>query len=286
MSFFAKRYKQCVRTTFKSMKTWMWLLGIFVGGIMLYDFFPRRLRLTRFVMGAAVGALLMLLYLLVASFIAARKDIKLYETLDKFGFSMEYLRAYEQYRIIGKPFRLQYAAEYAEIFLNIGQPQDALNYLNAIAIPPNAPVNELVGFFYVYVAAALKTNNVPLAEEIWRRYEGTLMQAKSSPYYHAISVMTILPLIYIDCCAGRVQRAYEQTVAFMNSKDYQNCLLPTIDIDIVYLYELVALGRLNEAAALQNALAVKLQNYEPQFAALKGKIIADFNKASRGELPL
>ncbi len=286
MSFFAKRYKQCVRITFKSVKTWMWLLVIFIGAIGFEDILPRRLRFTRFVIGAAIGALLMAVSLLTAAIFSARKDINLYKVLDKYGFSVEYLRAYEQYRIVGKPFRLQYAAEYAEIFINIGQPQDALNYLNAVAIPPNAPIQELVGFFFVYVIAALKTNNVPLAEEIWRRYEGTLMQAKSSPYYRSISVLTILPLIYIDCFAGRVQRAYEQTVVFINSKDYQNSLSPTIDVDIVYLYELVALGRVEEAAALRNSLAVKLQNYEPPFAALKGKIVADFNKACQGEIPI
>ena len=233
MSFFAKRYKQCVVTMFRGMRSWVWIVITLVFAFWFRGS-RRRGSLIRFIVGAAFGAVLTVLFVLIASIFAARKDIKLYEVLDKYGFGLEYLKAYEQHRIIGKQFRLQYAAEYAEIFVNIGKPRDALNYLNAVVIPPNAPIEELVAFFYVYVTAALKTGNVSLAEEIWRRYEGMLMQARNSPQYRAVSVLTVLPLIYIDCCAGRIQRAYEQTVAFMNSKDYQECLSPTIDIDIIF----------------------------------------------------
>lgn len=286
MSFFAKRYKQCLKMSFKAMKPWVWAVNIIVWALPIGSYFSRRFSPRQILAGAVVGALFTLAWVLVGALIFALKDRKLYEVLDRYGFSVKYLRAYEQHRIIGKPFRLTYATEYAEIFVNIGQPVDALKYLNSIIVPPNAPVAEKVGYFFIYVLAALKSGNVQLAENMWRQYESVLASAKNSPTYNAISVFIYLALIYTDCCAGRTERAYEQTMAYLNSRDSKNSLVSVMDIKIVLLYELTVLGKTEEAAALRQTLSAEIEKHEPGFAALKNKIISDFEKASRGEVPL
>lgn len=268
------------------MKPWFWAVIIILWALPTGRFFQGGSLPLRILAGAASGVLFTLVWGLVGALIVALKNRKLYEILDRYGFSAEYLRAYEQHRIIGKPFRLDYATEYAEIFVNIGQPVDALNYLNSIIVPPNAPVNQKVGYFFIYVLAALKSGNVQLAENMWRQYEGVLMSAKSSPTYNAISVFIYLALIYTDCYAGRTERAYEQTMAYLNSRDSKNSLVSVMDVKIVLLYELTVLGRTEEAAALRQALSAEIEKHEPAFAALKNKLTADFEKASHGEVPL
>lgn len=286
MSFFAKRYRQCLKMMFKAMKPWVWAVIIIIWALPTGRWFQDFSLPVRIAAGAVFGVLIQVVWMLVGAVFAALKDIKLYEVLDRCGFGTEYLRAYEQRRIIGKPFRLSYSTEYAEIFVKMGQPVDALKYLNSIIVPPDASINDKAGYFFEYVIAALKSGNVPLAENMWRQYEGVLVSAKNSPTYAANSVFIYLALIYTDCCAGRTERAYEQTMAYLNSRDGKNSLVSVIDIKIVLLYELVALGKTEEAAALRQTLSAEIEKHEPLFAALKDAIIADFQKAARGEIPL
>lgn len=240
----------------------------------------------RMLIGALCGAAFNIIWLLIGSLVVALKDIELLKILDEKGFCVEYLKAFERTKIVNKPYILMHAIQYAEIFERMGQPRTALNYLNTIAVPPNARINERISYFFIYVTCALKLGNVALAEEMWRRFEYDLKTVKKSPLYNGISNIVILPLLYIDCAAGRVERAFEHTVAFINSRDYERALSPMIDIDIMLLYELVKLGKTQEAAEWHTELARRIQEEEMQFRALKPKLIEDFNKAARGELPL
>lgn len=268
------------------MRPWTWILIIVVWAIPYRTANSQMPIGVRMCIGALCGILFNILWLLIGALVVALKDYKLYRILDEKGFCVEYLKAFEQAKIVNKPFLLQNAVLYAEIFERIGQPQTALNYLNSVAVPPNARINDRIGYFFIYVMCALKLDNVALAEEMWRRFEGDLKAVKKSPLYNGISNMVILPLLYIDCAAGRVERAFEQTVAFINSRDYERSLGSMIDVDIMLLYELVTLGKTDEAAEWQAELAKRVEKTNTQFRALKSKLIEDFNKAARGELPL
>lgn len=268
------------------MKPWVWILIIALWAIPYRTSGSDMPIGVRMAIGAMCGIVFNILWLVIGSLVVALKDFELYKILDEKGFCMEYLRAFEQTKIINKPYVLLHAIQYAEIFERMGQPQTALNYLNTIAVPPNARINERIGYFHVYVMCALKLGNVALAEEMWRRFEGDLKAARSSPMYNAISGLAVLPLLYIDCAAGRVERAFEQTVAFINSREYERSLGSMIDIDIMLLYELVKLGKTEEAAKWHTELAQRIQEEKMQFRALKPKLIEDFNKAARRELPL
>ena len=285
-SYLSRSYKKYVGGIFRQMKPYVWVFNIVSFVLIVNCFSFRRFSLVRMLIGVGAGIVFTVLWALIGALIIAKKNEKLYSVLDEYGYSVEYLRAYESERILGKPFRLQYAAEYAEIFVNIGQPADALKYLNSIIIPPNAPINEKISFFVVYVVAALKTGNVQLAESVWSNWQGVLNSARNEPSYASVSYMIYLSLILIDCCAGRVQRAYDQTVSYMNSPLYKRYPLPNPNFDILMLYELNALGRTDEAAALYPSVKSKIDKFDPLFAALKEKTVREFNKAARGEIPL
>lgn len=268
------------------MRPWVWVFNIVVWA------FPFRIDgtymsiLVRVAVGALFGAAFTLLWIFAFALAFTLKDHKLYKILDEKGFCEEYLKAFEQKKIVNKPFRLNNAAMYAEILERMGQPLDALNYLNAIVIPADSRINERIGYYFVYVISALKLGSVTLAEETVQRFEGDLEEARRSPMYVALVLLVNLPLLYTDCAAGRVERAYEQTVAFMNSRDYKNSLRPMIDMDIMLLYELVALGKKDEAAKWGAEVTRRVKEAKPQFSSEKAKLFEDLNKAQRGEIPL
>lgn len=286
MHFFARRFGHCLKLCFRGMRPWVWILIIAVWAIPYRTSNSDMSIGVRILIGAVCGVVFNLLWLLIGSLVVALKDFHLYKILDEKGFCEEYLKAFEQAKIVNKPFLLQNALLYAEIFERIGQPQTALNYLNTIALSPGSPLKDRIAYFFIYVMCALELGNVALAEEMWRRFEGDLNSARKSPQYNAYSNMVILSLLYIDCAAGRVERAFEQTVAFINSRDYERALSPMIDIDIMLLYELVKLGKTEEAAKWHTELSQRIQKEKLQFRALKPKLVEDLNKAARGELPL
>lgn len=286
MSFFARRYRLSLKSCFRGAKPWVWVFIIVVWAIPVRIDGTYMSILVRVAVGALFGAAFTLLWFFAAALAGTLKDYNLYKILDEKGFCAEYLKAFEQKKIVNKPFRLQDAALYAEILGRMGQPRDALNYLNLIVIPNNSRINERIGYFFVYVVSALKLGSVTLAEETVQRFEGDLEAVKRSPMYDALVLLVNLPLLYTDCAAGRVEYAYEQTVAFMDSKDYKNGLRPMIDMDIMLLYELVALGKKDEAAKWGAEVTRRVEDAKPLFSSEKAKLFEDLNKALRGEIPL
>lgn len=285
-----KYYKKILAGTFRAAKPWHIIFVILVWAVTFNGF--RGLNPKRIVIGAVFGVIFWVLWLVIGALVITLKEIRLYKVLDQYGYGMEYLRAYEKERIIGKPFRLQYAAEYAHIFMRIGQPADAVKYLDSVVIPLNAPVHEKIYFFFIYVMSALKSDNLTAAENKWREFQELINKAQKDPIYSSSSYMLYIALIYIDCYAGkhgdlpRVQRAYEQTVAYMNTEHYKRYPLPTPDFEIIMLLELKLLGRTDEFNALYPQVRQRVDAWNPLLNLQKKVVYDDLEKVCRGELPL
>lgn len=285
-----KYYKKILAGAFRAAKPWHIAFAILMWAVAFNGFhglYPKRIFI-----GAVCGAIFLALWFMTGALVITLKQLKLYKVLDQYGYGMEFLRAYEKERITGKPFRLQYAAEYANIFTHMGQPADAMTYLDSVAIPANAPVHEKIHFFFVYVASALKADNLAAAENKWREFQDLINKAQSDPVYTESSYMLYAALIYIDCYAGkqgdlsRARRAYDQTVAYMNTEHYKHYPLPTPDFEIVMLLELKLLGRTDEFNALYPQVKQKVDAWDPLLLVQKKVVYDDLEKVCRGELPL
>ncbi|MDE7362517.1 MAG: hypothetical protein K2N38_11345 [Oscillospiraceae bacterium] len=285
-----KYYKKILAGTFRAAKPWHIVFAILMWVVAFNGF--HGLDPKRIVVGAVCGVIFWVLWFLIGALVITLKQLKLYKVLDQYGYGMEFLRAYENERITGKPFRLQYAAEYALIFARMGQPADAVTYLDSVAIPSNAPVHEKIHFFFAYVVSALKADNLAAAENKWREFQELINKAQNDPVYNESSYMLYLALIYIDCYAGRqgdlsrVRRAYDQTVAYMNTGHYKRYPLPTPDFEIVMLLELKLLGRTDEFNALYPRVRQKVETWDPLLLVQKKVVFEDLEKVCRGELPL
>lgn len=270
----------------KTMSPFMWILFIAFWIIPFGSFFSDDFSPSRIFGGVVFGVLSAFLWIFVSAFFVALKNIKLYEVLDRSGFSIEYLRTFEKKYILGRRPGLQYASEYAEILVNIGQPEDALKYLSSITVPQSAPLHGMANYFYIYVIAALKSGNVPLAENMCLQYRDFFHSKRNSRDYSSVSVIIRLAPIYTDCYAERTERAYRQTLDSLNECDGKYSLMSTINLKLMLLYELTVLEKTEEAEELKTSLWAEIERYEPLFAALYDKLIADFQKASHGEIPL
>lgn len=290
MGFGARYFAHTVKGCFKQF-TPLHLVTPALFGIMAYGsgFPPKPLRV---LVGAVCGIVVMLLFLFILAVIVTVSNGKLYSVLDEQGFSREYLAAYEKARITGKPFRLQYAVEYAEIFMRMGQPADAIKYLNTVTMPASANVNPYtqISYFYIYVMSALKINNLGIAEDIWRRSMPLINNTQTKQIYKQYGYLLYLALIAVDLFAARsdksrLERAYEQTTMFMKSKFYKKAAFDGSEYKIFLVYELNMLGKAAEANSLYYEVKQQLESSRPLFTALKNDSLNALERAKNGVLP-
>ena len=264
-----------------------------IAWIMLVNGFTRFSPI-RIVIGAAAGLIFTLLWYLIGSFVIVQKNAKVYSVLDRQGFCMEYLRVYEHERITNKPFRLDYALEYAEIFMNIGKPDEAIKYLNTLTIPAGTSPMFHASYFYVYVKSALKINNLAIAEDMWNRSTELINRISTNPASVANGYLVILSMIYTDCLAARqngdrtrLERAFQQTESAMSGEIGKAYAAHSGNsFDIVRLYQLKTLGMTDRYNALLPEVRAKVESSEPMFACLKAMEIEDLSQIENGELPI
>ena len=264
-----------------------------IAWIMLVNGFTRFSPI-RIVIGAAAGLVFTLLWYLIGSFVIVQKNAKVYSVLDRQGFCMEYLRVYEHERIANKTFRLDYALEYAEIFMNIGKPDEAIKYLNTLTIPAGTSPMFHASYFYVYVKSALKINNLAIAEDMWNRSTELINRISTNPASVANGYLVILSMIYTDCFAARqngdrtrLERAFQQTESAMSGEIGKAYAAHSGNsFDIVRLYQLKTLGMTDRYNALLPEVRAKVESSEPVFACLKAMELEDLSQIENGELPI
>lgn len=265
-----------------------------LAGIMLVNGFLR-FNPVRIAIGTAAGLVFWFLLSVIGMLVIVNKNIKLYKVLDKYGFSMEYLRVYEQERITNKPFKIQYALEYAEIFMNIGKPDEAIKYLNTLTIPPNANIGFQAEYFFIYVKSALKIGNLAIAEDMWSRSSALISQITANPQNASFGYLVVLPMIYTDCFAARqngdktrLERALKQTEEFINSAVYRTYWdnWGGFAFEIIRLYELRELGMTDKYNALLPEVRSKIENSERLFTCLKTMGLENLTQIENGEFPI
>lgn len=243
----------------------------------------------RILIGAGAGMLFTFLWYLVGTLIIVHKNARLYKILDEKGFCIEYLRAYEQKRIMGKPFNMQYALGYAEIFMRIGQPAEAIKYLNTLTIPPNTNVLFQAEYFYLYVMSALKIGNLAIAEDLWNRSSDMISKISANPKLcESGGHLAILAMISIDCYAARgngdktrLERAFQQTENFLNSYKIADCTV----FRIMLLYELQELGFTEHYNQLLPEVREEINASKPLFNCIKNMQHENLDRVEKGGLP-
>ncbi len=218
------------------------------------------------------------------------KNGKLARIMDKYGYSEELLRAYEKARILNKPFDLTRSALFAEIYVYIGQSEKAVEYLGSVTLPDKPRRFEMVEYLRVYILALLKCGELEKAEELWAENSYYINRMKTIKDYSPNVGSVFLTEIYIECYAafkgdrGRLQRAYELTDAYLGSEKaakggYLN------GFDIIYIYELKALGKTEEFERAYPAALDKIDRYMPIFDFSRRIDLRELEKAANGFLP-
>lgn len=223
-------YKQVLKGELTALKIYNVLFLMFLWAVIFC--LITRFRIANILLGALIGLMLFALNFFLAPLFVMLSNKKLLLAHEKYGYSVEYLHIYEREKIIGKPFDLQSSINYAEIFRQLGQPADVLNYLKTISVPENTKPFLKILYFHVYVLCALMIGDVGTAEDMWRMNMPLINSIKNKPEDCINSYLVYLSLIEIDCSAGRTERAYEQTVLYMNSEHYRKIRLKTASLTL------------------------------------------------------
>lgn len=244
-------------------------------------------------------------YQLISPLVYVIKNGRLAEILDKYGYSEEYLIAYEKAKILNKPFDLTASAEFAQIYVEMGQSEKAVEYLGSITLPKALKRFELVEYLRFYILALLKTGELEKAEELWKKNDYYINRMKTIKDYSPNVDLIYLTEIYIECYAAykgdknRLERAYELTAEYLkryDSGEFKNRARIN-SFDIILLYELKALGRVEEFDKLYHEISDKVGKpfYIFNFSKI-GKSVTifdniaklewdEFEKAANGVLP-
>lgn len=218
------------------------------------------------------------------------KNGKLARIMDKYGYSEELLKAYEKARILNKPFDLTRSAQFAEIYVYIGQSEKAVEYLGSITLPKTPRRFEMVEYLRVYILALLKCGELEKAEELWAENSYYINRMKTIKDYSPNVGSVFLTEIYIECYAAfkgdesRLQRAYELTTQYLDSQK-ANGNSHLNGFDIILVYELRALGKTEEADRFYPAALDKIDWYMSLFDFSRKIELQELEKAANGVLP-
>lgn len=255
--------------------------------------------------GITAAVFIYIAYQFISPLVYVIKNGRLAEILDKYGYSEEYAEAYEKAKILNKPFDLTESAQFAQIYVEMGQSEKAVEYLGSITLPKALKRFEMVEYLRIYILALLKTDELEKAEDLWKKNGYYINRMKTIPNYSPNVDFIFLTEIYIECCAAykgdssRLERAYEMTAEYLKRYDSGEFKgrARLNSFDIILLYELKALGRTEEFDKLYPEVSerVGLPYYVLNFRKI-GKSVTifdnlaklewdEFEKAANGVLP-
>lgn len=218
------------------------------------------------------------------------KNVRLEAVLDKYGYSGEYLEAYEKAKILNKPFDLTDSAQFAQIYVEIGQSEKAVKYLNSVTLPEKPRRFEMVEYLRVYTLALLKTGELEKAEELWAKNSYYINRMKTIKNYSINVDFIFLTEIYIECYAAfkgdesRLQRAYELTSRFLNSDEFKGRTYAN-SFEIILIYELKALGKTEEFDRFYPVVLKKVDVHYDICDFARDIDLRNLEKAANGKLP-
>ncbi len=210
---------------------------------------------------------------------------KYYEIVDEKGYCMEAFNYYQQTYILGKPVNENDYIEFAELYQKMGDYDSAIKVLNSIKVPEsNKSVRAI--YLFEYMTIAVLKNDAALADDIWRLNSNFINSVISDPKSGPSTNALYLVMIYVDCIAGRYDRAFQICSDFLNSKHIRKHKTYKENFLVMKIYLLKKLGReaeINSAVAQFNNYVAK--EWKPLLEIGRTELRNDVEKAIRGELP-
>jgi len=281
MSFFLRYYLKQLVLVMRNAKLTMVTMTLLFGLCFYLRMFEGDIREIPLciVLGFAASELMRLL--IVAIIVIA--DYKVTKVFNAEGFSDSYLRLYEKENIIGKPYKEYSAVVFAEIMVRSGHVKEAMQYFEIITVSPD---NKFMyrALIYLRMLAALKAGDPKLADSIWNQERHYIAHSADKPARSVDKALLLLMTIYADCANGRYERALQQTVTYLQSKEFKRYKTAEFDFRIVHLFILKKLGREafnNIAPAVKYDIETKSHLYDWEME----QYLIDFNKAVNGVFP-
>lgn len=225
-------------------------------------------------------------YLLFAvlCFIEACKHGKVHGILNKKGLCPEYLHAFEEAYIIGKPVDNSLHISYAFALMGVKNYNAAMEVLGRLSVPESS-INQRALYIFAYMMLAVRIDNSAMADDVWRTNQNFINANINNPDLDMHGNQLYLAMVYADCAAKRYERALKTCEDIIRVYPADNSDGGRFDFMVMRIYSLKQLGRDNEAqVALQEFLS-EIENWKPKLEYLHDELIKDARRAAAGDLP-
>lgn len=231
-----------------------------------------------------VGAVLFC-YLLFAviTAITGRKFVKVYGILNKKGFCPEYLHAFEENFIFGKPIDNSLYISYATIHMELKNYNTAIDILNALKVP-ETDINQRALYIFTYMMLAVKMDNPALADDVWRCNQDFINANINNPNLDMHGNQLYLAMVYADCAAGRYERALKTCEDILRVYPEGNSDGGRFDFMVIKIYSLKKLGRDDESQSTLQEFYSAIKGWKPSLEYLHNELIQSAEKAARGDI--
>ena len=282
MEFFLRYFKYHICMILK--KAWVGIL--LMSGLVAY------IAYTELLGGLGYTALSLALLVGVASVLLVVILIILFEVLAQYstfkvfnteGFSDKFLRLYEQKHIVGRPYNENNTIVFTEIMVCSGHLNEAMQYFNMIHIS-ESNVFAYTSLIYLKMLAGVKAGDPAYSDRVWQENQHFIGSFTSKRDHEMHSGFLYLGLVYTDCANGRYERALQQTVTYMNSKEFRRYRTAEFNFRIIQLFILKVLGR-EEFSTLAPQLKADIEAHEYLYDWEKPQYLSEYSRALNGEYP-
>lgn len=231
----------------------------------------------------AVGIWLFFVLLLVV--IEFSMTYKIRKVFNEKGYCLEYFYAFQDLYINKFPKNAGNLISFAEIYLEFGDCNSALDILESIKTYELTAVQR-VSYIYIYTITAVKMNNPALADEIWRQNEDFIAVYINKPGFISGTAFLYYSMIFADCLSQRYERAYQTCISFMKSEDFKKAKTVVCDYHVIKIYLLKKLGRDSEINAAVTEFNEAVKKWKPLYDFSRERLRNDVEKALKGEFPV
>ncbi len=224
-------------------------------------------------------------YLLFAviCFIITYKHSKVDNILNKNGFCPEYLKAFEDTFVFGKPVDNNVYINYAIIHMELGNYKDALDILSALKVP-ETDINQRSLYIFIYMMLAAKMDDSALADDVWRCNQDFINANIDNPELRMRGYPLYLAMVYADCAAERYERALKTCNDIISTYNDKTNKGGKLDFMVMRILTLKKLGKDEELQSALNTFYSEIKDWKPPLEYQYNALIESAEKAAKGDI--
>lgn len=231
------------------------------------------------------GAIIYLIIIAAGTGFEFTQNYKLQKLLNDKGVCSEYIYAYGDTHIKNKPHSDSRCIFYANALSRMGNWQEALDVLESVDTS-KLDLTLMTVYLHAYMMTAVSMGNPALADKVWTDNQGFIITNMNKPYFGNNTALMYQAMVFVDCAAGRYERAYETCVNYMKSPMFRADSAVNMDFIDVMIYLLKHFGKEKELSEVLSLWEKRFKKCRFFYDSERNIVLKDREKALNGILPV